>query len=257
VNGSYLGAKGWQAGLVNMNGGSLRGLQTGLVNLTNRDNRMAQFGLVNVAGGNSIGLQTGLVNVTRLISGSQIGLVNVGDKVEGLQLGLVNVANSVDGASIGLLSFVGDGYHTVSVYSSDIAPSNVGFKLGSKYVYGIAGFGVDRTDDKHWLFVAQGGLGVHIPIIDRLFVDTDVVSHFYGTKANWSEDSNLATLRVAIGWQLARNLAVTVGPTLSFESRRPNDTNRPGGLGRDLERVWIDGDRELRLFPGFVAGMQL
>ena len=101
------------------------------------------------------------------MKGAQISVVNIGGKVRGLQLGVINIADSVEGASIGIFNFVGDGYHRLALWSSDLLPTNLGFKLGSKHVYTLFGFGVGRGEGEKALYGSSLGLGVHIDALDR------------------------------------------------------------------------------------------
>jgi hypothetical protein len=67
-------------------------------------------GLANLTGTNVQGLQIApLLNLGRRITGAQLGLVNVARHVQGTQIGLVNIADSVDGMTLGLLNIVRDG----------------------------------------------------------------------------------------------------------------------------------------------------
>lgn len=254
VGGDFLGAQG---SLVNLVRGELKGVQGGLVNGALGGMKGVQGGLVNVAGGQMHGLQGGLVNIGNRVTGPQIGLVNVANHVRGVQIGLVNIGRSVEGESIGLLNLIADGYHRLHVWSSDLVVSNVGLKLGSRHAYGILGFGLGRTDDDRALIAPQVGIGAHVvPFGGRLFVDADVLtSSGYAAPSNWKEDyGTFSSLRLVMGWQVLKHLAVTAGPTLNLFVHKANVLHRPG-LGF-AEYVLHDGGRDFRLFPGFVAGLQ-
>jgi len=202
------------------------------------------------------GPQVGVLNIGGTVDGLQLGVVNIGGRVRGLQLGVVNVGDSVDGASIGVVSVIRDGYHQVSLWSSDLFPSNFGIKLGSKHVYTVFGFGVGRNEGRA-LYGAVGGLGAHIvPFGGRLFFDVDGITSSYGNSSSWQDDGGvLSTLRVTVGFQALRHLALVAGPTYNVDVRRTTDTGPRLGLGW-LESLSHSGDWEIRQFPGFVAGVQ-
>jgi hypothetical protein len=99
VNGSILQSAGLSAGLLNY-ADNYKGLQWGVVNYTTGDFSGWQggpfFGLLgsalNYTGGTMTGLQLGIVNYTGNLSGLQLGLVNYADESDaGLQIGIVNI----------------------------------------------------------------------------------------------------------------------------------------------------------------------
>jgi hypothetical protein len=252
---NYIGGelRGVQIGVAGAIRGGMRGLQINVASAGEGEMRGMQMGVVSVAS-RMYGPQIAVVNVGGTVSGMQLGVVNVASKVNGLQLGVVNVADSVAGASVGVVSLVRDGYHRLAFWSSDLSPTNIGFKLGSRHVYTLLGFGVSETDDHKALMHAQAGLGVHVSLGDRLFLDIDGITSSFGTSADWSQDGAFSSLRAVVGWQIFRHLAVTVGPTFNVHVVETGE-RRPG-LGW-LERTTSDGDTTVRFFPGFVAGLQI
>ena len=91
VTGDFLG---WQAGLVNIVGGSATGYQEGFVNLVDGDFLGWQSGAVNINKSQTVGLQTAFFNQTNSLRGLQFGLVNITDTLYGLQIGIINLNNS-------------------------------------------------------------------------------------------------------------------------------------------------------------------
>jgi hypothetical protein len=106
-------------------------------------------------------------------------------------------------------------------------------------------------------FSMSFGLGGHItPVPGPLFFDVDVVSTQYAGRGQWeNQDRNLASLRLQVGWQLARRFAITAGPTFNVQTTWDGADYTPG-LGI-AQRVYREGDTTVRLFPGFVVGVQL
>jgi hypothetical protein len=194
------------------------------------------------------------------VRGTQIGVVNVASDVSGAQIGVVNVARRNDGLSFGILPLVGNGYNHVTSWASDVSLANVGFKLGTPHVYTLWGFGVTNGDRvrKETLLAVHFGVGAHVtPWDGPLFLDIDVVASSVDRSSELGEnnDSQLGTLRLMVGWQLARHLAVVGGPTYNVQTSW-NGTDRQPGFGV-AEHVIHDGSTTVRMFPGFVLGLQI
>ena len=172
-------------------------------------------------------MQLAVLNVGGTVTGAQIGVVNIADEVKGLQLGVVNVGRSVQGASVGVVSAIGDGYHGLQAWSSDLAPLNLGFKLGSRHFYTVFGFGIDREGGSdRAIYSPQGGLGVHLlPFGDRFFLDIDAISSTFHRENNWSGNTDvMSTLRVVAGFRLAKYVSLTAGPTYNVNVRDKDST---------------------------------
>ena len=252
VEGSFTGG---QAGVLGYAKSGVRGAQLGVVTVARGKSRGVQASVVGL-NENLRGLQLAVINVGGSVSGAQIGVVNIADKVDGLQLGVVNVGRSVSGASVGLLSFIGDGYHRASFWSSEVLATNIGFKLGSKRVYTLLAGGIGRHEDKA-LYGVQAGLGLHFEPTEKVFLDVDASTINFANESQWlSDDGTFSTLRMVVGWQLMRHLAVYAGPTMNVDARRVNATFRREGFGV-LEQRYGGSKFEVRLFPGLVAGMQI
>jgi hypothetical protein len=260
VNVAVGDVRGYQASVINWSHGSVRGAQTAVVNWAGRDFHGAQIGTVGVTGGHLRGLQLAVLNVGHTVDGAQIGVVNIADRVKGFQLGVLNIGRSVEGASVGVISVVGDGYHGLQLWSSDLSPTNLGFKLGSRHFYTMFGFGVDREDGTNKaLFIPQGGLGVHLlPFSDRFFLDVDGVAATFHRENEWTSDESFTgTLRVVAGFRLAKYISITAGPTYNVNVRDSGSTAPRPGLGW-LEHTVHDGSSvQVRMFPGFLAGLQI
>ena len=281
VNGDLFGM---QSGLANHTAGSVRGMQVGVVNHAGGELRGLQAGVGTWVAGPVLGLQTGVLAFARGVRGMQVGVgsfsagplqgaqiavLNVGGAVKGAQIGVINVADSVDGAQIGvvnvanhstapigILNFVRNGYYGLQFYATDLSPTNIGIKMGGKYVYTQLGFGVTRSWDDLTLMVGQAAIGVHAPLAgDRLFLDADVGTTSFGTRTRWNEDGVLNTARLMFGFRLMRHLAITAGPTFNVHVHKATERELPG-LGI-FEHVIGSGEQRVRLFPGFMAGVQI
>jgi len=253
--------RGAQVGVVNYNKGGFMGIQLGVINASRGGQSTGpEVGVVNVAG-RLRGPMIGVVNVGGDVDGLQLGVVNVARKVRGLQLGVLNVGESVSGASVGVLSVIGDGYHDVALWGSDILPTNMGIKIGSRHVYTLLGGGIGPSDrdDNTPLYGVHFGLGVHVtPGIERFFLDVDAVGTQFATNDDWASEENntFAAARVTAGYRLLRYLSLTAGLAYNIDVRKTDDTFERPGLGW-LEHKQTSGSWEIRQFPGFLLGLQV
>jgi hypothetical protein len=161
------------------------------------------------------GMQLGLINVGGDVTGLQLGLINVGNVVHGAQVGLVNVADEVDGLPLGLVSYERKGQLHLELFGSDVQLTNLALKFGGKHLYTtlLAGVG---PDDRFQRFSLGLGLGGHIPLGSRFWVDVDLAgSQMLSTRKPFSGDTAnlLAQTRAMLGFQLMPRLAVFAGPT--------------------------------------------
>ncbi|HEY0711132.1 MAG TPA: hypothetical protein VGF45_00540, partial [Polyangia bacterium] len=164
--------------------------------------------------------------------------------------------------SIGVLNIVRDGYHAATVWSGDVLPLNVGFKLGSRHVYTLFGFGTGQIDDgagkNKALYGYSGGFGVHANLgHPRLFLDVDAISTGFMTSGDWDGDGQvMSTLRVQLGVRIFRHLAITAGPTYNVYVRKADGPDYRPGWGV-LEATDRSGSYQVRRFPGLQFGLQI
>jgi hypothetical protein len=213
----------------------------------------AQVSMLNLGGGVS-GAQVGLLNIGGDVRGMQVGLLNIAtQRMRGLQLGLVNYAGELSGAPVGLLSIVPRG-GTVKpgIWSSDLALVNVGLKLGAKHFYGILSAGLLSASARKGLTFGLG-VGGHIPVSERLFVDLDLIGHRAEEALEVTEDASwILQLRLTPGYQLTEGVAVFAGPSLNVQlltEPEAGATLRPGF-------AYVSGDGKVAVWPGFAAGVQ-
>ncbi|WP_224247671.1 caspase family protein [Hyalangium gracile] len=201
------------------------------------------------------GLQLSVLNVSGDVTGAQVGIINVGKVVNGMQLGLINVAEEVRGVPLGLLTFEEKGQLHLEVWSSDIQLVNAAVKFGGKYVYTtlMAGIG---PDDRLQRFTLGLGLGVHIPLGTRFWLDMDLGgSGVHAVKQPFRGSNLLAQGRVMFGFQVAPRFAVFAGPTYNtyflFDGQRNKLTTMP--VGEDF----IDDEVSVQYWPGVQLGVRL
>ncbi len=255
--------RGAQVGLVNVEKGDINGAQIGLVNVDRpaAESRGAQIGLVNATGGTGArtASSVGLVNVATKQHGVQVGLVNVVDEIDGVQVGLVSFARKNNGASIALVPIVLDGDNRLTLGWSDASAGNLGFKLGTRRFYVAAALGITRDIDRdgHREYSSTFGLGVHIiPRGNPFFLDVDASSASFATLAHAHDEQRwIHSLRLQVGYALAKHLALVAGPSLNVQEARGDDDRRPRGVSF-AEQMWTSGRTTVRMYPGISAGLE-
>lgn len=269
--------RGAQIAMVNVAHGPVFGAQIGLANIQrstiddsqvgaagvaapNHGPRSAQIGLVNVSSGdgNPATSKIGVVNVARNQRGVQVGLVNVAEDMDGVQVGLISVARKNTGASISLVPIVFDGDNRLTLGWDSTSMANLGFKLGTRLFY-VTG-GVGRTNDTlpegrreyaSWL-----GFGAHlVPRGERWLLDVDIIAKRFGPV--WDvgdENRSVGSLRLLLGYAVAKHLMIMLGPSLNVQVASTADDRRPRGVSF-AEETWTGDAHTVRMFPGFTFGL--
>lgn len=191
-------------------------------------------GLANVDGGNVDGLQLSLFNLASNVSGAQLGLINVAAKVRGVQLGLVNVADDVEGAPIGLASVTRSGGVHPLIWSSSVAYVNVALKFATRYTYTFFGMSGHREPDDTQLGPTLG-IGFSVPVVkQRLLFEPDISAlHLFGDTAccdgklfgarERRSDHSQFKLRAALRYQVAKHFSAFLGGGVVGSLRYPTD----------------------------------
>lgn len=221
-------------------GGSVRGAQLGLYNHANA----------------LAGAQLGVVNFGRDVRGAQVGLANVGRQVHGIQLGLFSFADSAD-AQIGL--FTGTREHGVhpSLSTTDTGLLEVALRFPANRTYSEMIMGLHPMGaGEAWTF--GFALGVHNPLSHRLFLDVDLASLGVANGVGFRVPLGfMSKLRVMLGWQPYKRLAVFGGPTLSVLGDRIDGTERETVRpGYGWSNTVYNGSFRARMWPGFIAGLR-
>ena len=164
------------------------------------------------------------------VSGAQIGLLNIaGGRVSGTQIGLINVATAST-FSLGLINIFRDGRLHLDVWGQESGLLMAGIKHGSGHFHNIYGAGV-LPFGNHARFAAAFGIGAHLPLSERLFLDLDVLNHGLFDPASIDATVNLAQARAVLGARLVRRLAVYGGPSY-------NVAVSSNGPGAGAEPLW-------------------
>ena len=205
------------------------------------------------------GTQIGVANIALGGIGTQIGLFNLAGHVSTTQVGLLNVSGRMSGVPIGLISFVKDNPLHLQLWGSDTEVANLGIRLGSRHVYSLLMIGsYPHGDLGRW---SSGfGIGGHIPLGGRLFLNVDFITRGVGytdgsSRNTWEygEQTVLNKLRLGFGWEQHKWFSVFGGLSLNFLVSDRWDTS---DFGYGFEHVYRSDDTTVRIWPGFFAGVQ-
>ena len=208
----------------------------------------------------STGTQISVVNIAHGDIDTQIGLLNIAGHVRTSQVGLLNVSGRMSGVPIGLISFVKNNPLHLQLWGSDTEVANLGLRLGSRHVYSLLMVGsYPHGDLGRW---SSGfGIGGHIPLGKRLFLNVDLITRgvVYADESEedtWGYDDEhtvLNKLRLGFGWERHKWFSVFGGVSLNFlVSHRPDTSD----FGYGFDHVYREDDVTIRVWPGFFAGVQ-
>ncbi|WP_293308602.1 STN and carboxypeptidase regulatory-like domain-containing protein [Pedobacter sp. UBA5917] len=246
------------AGLFNVVGGSVMGVQlsgayndvnlnmdglqvAGLLNRVQAKVRGIQIGGVGSIAGKAVkgGQVAGLINFSKDISGFQLagvlnnssgslrgmqlsGLVNYAKKMNGFQLGLVNLADSSSGVSIGLINLSNNGYRKISVYTNEVANTNISFKTGNANLYTLLIAGNNFSDTAR---VLTYGIGFgHDFILNKRFaiaLEGTIQTIYLG---NFEEANVLYRVQSHFQVNVLPRLAFFAGPAYNYYLKGLDDT---------------------------------
>ena len=205
------------------------------------------------------GTQISMVNIALGDIDTQIGLLNIAGHVRTSQVGLLNVSGRMSGIPIGLISFVKDNPLHLQLWGSDTEIANLGIRLGSRHVYSLLMVGsYPHGDLGRW---SSGfGIGGHIPLGKRLFLNVDLITRevVYTDKSQedtwwYDEHTVLNKLRLAVGWERHKWFSVFGGVSLNFLVSDRRDTS---DFGYGFDHVYREDDTAVRVWPGLFAGVQ-
>jgi hypothetical protein len=191
------------------------------------------------------GAQLASVNYTNHGVGAQVGMVNVASELRGVQLGLINIAGDLDGEAIGLLSIVRNGYHAFELWSDDIAPVSLGFKIGGRHVYSALIIGYDPMEEGR--FSLGGGLGVRLQK-GVVTGDIDVIARSGELGFDGAYTGGVfGSLRASLGFALHRHVELFLGPALHIGTPVEDPVSFLPGLETPNLSAWVGYQAGLRL----------
>ena len=260
--------RGWQSAAgVNVTTGRFHGLQSAAgLNLTDEGSGLQLAGGANVAR-TFHGSQIGVLNIATAADGFRLGVVNVAHETHGFQFGVVNVAAHDDGESFAILNLIGNGIHGLSVYGTDALLSNVALQLGGRHLYTSFSFSFQPGDtiaagpiqlargSQRWGY--GGGLGWRQPIGSGPLhhLDVEAVTTNLVPELSSGDGVMLDTLRVTLALAVLPKVSVLVGAGVNVMVG--TDGRDFSGLGVGWGSTYHDGATTVRLYPGFLLGLQL
>ena len=251
------------AGLVNTSTNAIKGIQlAGLVNTSLKGvNGIQTAALVNFNNGHLKGLQTGLTNISvKSTNGAQIGLVNYTRKLDGFQLGLVNVADSVGkGGGLGLITFYKNGYHRFEIEWNETFYLNATFKSGVDKLYMIYTLGF-KTDNDRTYWAPGIGLGSIFRLSHGVSLNTDLIASQVNEDEWWTDKLNLlSTLKFNFSFHFTDQLADFAGPSFNVVVSGIEDAE--GQVVGDSFSPWdlydkTHSNNRVRMYIGLNAGIR-
>lgn len=196
------------SGAFNNAAGSFQGVQiSGAINRVKSEMRGVQIsGLTNLSKGNMKGLQ--------------FGVINYAGKLKGTQVGIVNVADSSGGYSIGLINIIKKSSSNIAVYSNEIAPFNIAWRMGTHKFYSmlLAGSTVGNSRKAYTFGV---GIGKEFKISKGLGISAELTNQniFLG---NWEDLPSIFRLQTALNLKMSNRFTLFAGPSISVFSAGQN-----------------------------------
>ena len=231
----------------------------------------AALGLYRESDVSAAGTQIAAFNIAHGTIGNQIGLFNFAGHVKGTQIGVLNVSGRMSGVPIGLVSFVKENPLHFQLWSSDTEALNFGIRIGSRHMYSLLMIGIRPNVEKWGSRSARYGgdwdrdrgsfgfgIGGHIPLHNRIFVNIDALIRPVVYTEDWDdwwryEHNLLHKLRFAVGWEKQKWFSVFGGISLNVLASDRLDTS---DFDTVFDRVYRKDDVTIRVWPGIFAGVQ-
>lgn len=245
----------------NYTGSTMIGIQSAVgVNITKGNMIGAQLSAgVNIVDTFANGLQLGMVNIAHdQLLGGQVGLVNIGKKIQGVQIGLINIADDVSGLPLGLINIIRNGNNRWHLWSDETGAQNLGFSMGSKYMYSIYNVAIPLTNTHLNLGL---GLGLHFPGKKNLYVEVEAMAEYIlpldGSFKWWWEPGAINRMmyigRVSLGIKLGKHFSIAGG--LSYNIYQPNGATDDYNIHpvHEVEAAWVNDN--IRSWPGMFLAL--
>jgi hypothetical protein len=202
------------------------------------------------------GVQAAGLSMADEIHGLQLGAIDIAGAVYGAQIGIVDVARTSD-VSVGLVTIVVEGRTHLQAFASSDGVATLALQHGSRWVHNFYGGSVSFGSDKPIAAGPLVGVGVHVPIGPRAFVDVDLISHLLFDPNRSVTPQSQWQGRVIAGVELAPGFSLFAGPSyqalLVPTGQTPNV--HPGFVLKGSGNIQTDAT--VYAWPGLVAGMQL
>jgi hypothetical protein len=261
---------GLQVASLNLSDGALTGLQLAGIDVA-RQVTGAQVSAINVAG-QITGFQLGGINYAGETSGFQLAAINVNKRAHGFQFGAINViTEDEDGEAFGVITYARNGIHEAAVYTSDTMASNVVLRLGTRHLYtsfGAAFHPGDELTGTGPVRFSRGtrrmgttfGVGWRFPVenlgrLEALELEASGTDLYPSFDRGGENPPLVSALRLQGAIRLVDKLAIMAGVGMNV-SVAWGGRDADVGLGV-LEKTITSGDTTVRIYPGFVLGIQI
>lgn len=222
-------------------------------------------GVFNVATNLERGIQlSGISNtIIKESSGWQIAPLNFAHKVEkgGKQIGFINIADSTETTPIGFLSFVGsgNGYKRLELAVDENLTGSFSFKTGVRKFYNILALHYNFTRTQE-IFGIGYGIGRAYELGNAWMMNTDVTTNILIEYDEFSPNvASLLKLDISFEKQIARNAAITFGPSLKY--MEISDYNLASWQAKPFNKIpnyrSISSSATTSLWVGFQMGIRI
>ena len=146
------------------------------------------------------------------------------------------------------------------MWGTDAGLAMLGIEHGSRYVYNLYGVGATARDNRFVLASALG-IGAHVYRWRWIFVNLDVVGYGlyqYDQVQGQVDIASIIALRVPVGFELIKGLAVFVAPTLnvSIAAGATDNLLSDPSLLSSRRLTNSTASTEVRFWAGFSAGVR-
>lgn len=245
------------AGVVNLTK-SLKGTQaSGVINAAVQVQGVQATGVINTAGRVNGVQVAGVVNVSAgKLKGTQVSLLNFAGKVEGTQVGLLNITDSISGYNIGLLNLARKGgYHSISVFSTELQTINLAVKTGTSRLYTILQGGTNSSSTSK-LYSFSAGLGKEIRLPKKFSLNPEI-SHHQIYQGSWNYTNILEKANFLIHYKPVKLVSVFAGPSFNvFYSNQTSAVENYNFVSDEIRSFNI-GRKDLKGWFGWTFGLNL
>lgn len=250
------------SGIFGYTGGTLSGVQlSGIGNVSMGELVGVQAsGIGSIALGAVRGVQaSGIGNVALgPFHGLQVAAIGnfVKGKVDGVQIGLVNVAEDSD-FSLGLINVMYKGRTHIDLWGNSSGFGFAGLKHGGKYWHSIYSAGMRPTSEDGGYAMGLG-IGLHLPLADRVFLDIDGL--VYGVNdedTTWEDINTLATIRAVAGFRITEDIAIFAGLEGNVLATNRGDAERFAPFASSpIHQRECSAKASVAAWPGVLLGVQ-
>jgi hypothetical protein len=151
------------------------------------------------------------------------------------------------------VSIVSEGRTHLDLWATTWGLVSVAMKHGGERFHNVYGIGVRPSAGKpRWATIL--GFGLHFPLSDSFYLDTDLVVHSLHSFDDAVQVATVGEIRVPLGLRLDRRFALYAGPaySLGFAGTAADAALGPTGIAT----IHDEDGLAVRGWPGAVLGVQ-